>query len=126
MRKFTRKSLIVFLFLVFMIVFSSCTVTIGPIGTNVNITINNTTLVSVTVEFSGGLPDRVIAAGNGAILNLPLNTILTVHTTILPPLYFAVDDVAGQYNFTLDGAGYTLFAEDGFVNTYSLRVTRVL
>lgn len=128
MKKLKSKLMRIVLFMIILFIFSSCTITIGPLTTNYNITINNDTFVTITILLSGGLPSYDIASGGSGTYSLPLGTVIVVRRTSLPLMYFYIDDDALHVDtdFVLDGAGYTLYAEYGANNPYSLRVTRVL
>lgn len=123
-----KKWISLILFVLFLFIFCSCTVTITPFGTNYSITINNDTFVKITVMPSGGLPSYDIASGGSGTYSLPSGTTIVVKRTSLPLAYFYIDDDIFQTDttFVLDGTGYTLYAEYGTNNSYSLRVTRVL
>jgi len=109
-----------------LLVFCSCSVTIDFSNPSHDITIHNTVAANIQVSLNGGASTVFIASGNHETLHLEEGTTILVHIAGNPASRFAVDDVAGLYTFVLDGAGYTLYAELGVINIFSLAVTRVL
>lgn len=109
-----------------LLVFCSCSITVDFQGTKHNITIHNNVCPSIVVSMNGGTSTVVIASGAQVTLNLEVGTQIIVFVYGNPSQKFAVNDVTGVYTFTLDGEGYTLFAEYGLINIHSLRITRVL
>jgi len=81
---------------------------------------------NIQVSLNGGASTVFIASGNQRTLHLEEGTSIVVHIAGNPASRFAVDDISGLYTFVLDGAGYTLFADLGVANIFSLYVTRVL
>ena len=125
--KKNRRKLLLFIFSgVILFIFSSCSISIDFQGTKYDITIHNDVCPSIVVSLNSGASMVVIASGGQATLNLEENTQIMVYVFGNPSHQFAVNDVSGVYTFTLDGEGYTLYAEYGLLNTYSLRVTRIL
>jgi len=126
MKKNHRKLLLFIFSIVILFIFSSCSISIDFQGTKYDITIHNDVCPSIVVSLNSGASMVVIASGGQATLNLEENTQIMVYVFGNPSHQFAVNDVSGVYTFTLDGEGYTLYAEYGLLNTYSLRVTRIL
>jgi len=126
MKKNHRKLLLFIFSIVILFIFSSCSMTVDFQGTKYDITIHNDVCPSIVVSLNSGASMVVIASGGQATLNLEENTQIMVYVFGNPSHQFAVNDVSGVYTFTLDGEGYTLYAEYGLLNTYSLRVTRIL
>ncbi len=123
-KKFNLSLFLVSILILF--VFCSCSVTVDIFGTKYNITIHNNVCPSIVVSLNGGASTVSVASSGQVTLNLLEGTQIMVHVLGNPAQKFAIDDVTGVYTFTLDGEGYTLFAEYGLFNTYSLAVTRVL
>ncbi len=107
-------------------IFCGCSITVDFQGTKYDITIHNDVCPSIVVSMNGGTSTVVIAPSGQVTLNLEEGTQIMVYVYGDITKKFAVDDVTGVYTFTLDGEGYTLFAEYGCINLHSLRVTRVL
>jgi len=126
MKKNSRKISLLISSLVVLFIFCSCSITVDFQGTKYDITIHNNVCPSIVVSLNGGTSTVVIASGAQMTLNLEEGTHILVHVYGNASQKFAVDDVNGLYTFTLDGEGYTLFAEYGLINIHSLRVTRVL
>ena len=126
MKKNHRKLLLFIFSIVILFIFSSCSMTVDFQGTKYDITIHNDVCPSIVVSLNSGASMVVIASGDQVTVNLEENTQIMVYVFGNPSHQFAVNDVSGVYTFTLDGEGYTLYAEYGLLNTYSLRVTRIL
>lgn len=106
--------------------FCSCSVTVEPDGTKYNITIHNGVAFSLRVNLSGGASYVTISPGSWLTLNLEEGSEISFCDHGDPLTRFVIDDVVGEYVFVLDGEGYTLHAETGCLNPYSIRITRVL
>jgi len=125
--KKNHRELLLFIFsIVILFIFSSCSISIDFQGTKYDITIHNDVCPSIVVSLNSVASTVVIASGDQVTVNLEENTQIMVYVFGNPSHQFAVNDVSGVYTFTLDGEGYTLYAEYGLLNTYSLRVTRIL
>ena len=125
--KKNHRELLLFIFsIVILFIFSSCSITVDFQGTKYDITIHNDVCPSIVVSLNSVASTVVIASGDQVTVNLEENTQIMVYVFGNPSHQFAVNDVSGVYTFTLDGEGYTLYAEYGLLNTYSLRVTRIL
>ena len=109
-----------------LLIFCSCSVTIDFSNPSHDITIHNMVAANIQVSLNGGTSTVFIASGNQRTLHLEEGTSIVVHIAGNPASRFAVDDISGLYTFVLDGAGYTLYAELGIINIFSLDVTRVL
>ena len=126
MKKKNRKWFLLIFSIVILFISCSCSITVDFQGTKYNITIHNSVCPSIVVSLNSGASTVVIASGGQVTLNLAKGTQLLVYVSGNPTQKFAVNDVTGVYTFTLDNEGYTLFAEYGLLNTYSLSVTQVL
>ena len=126
MKKKKRNLLILVLSFLFLLILCSCSITVDFQGTKYDITIHNDVCPSIVVSLNSGASTVVIASSGQVTLNLEEGTQIMVYIYGDITKKFAVNDVTGVYTFTLDGEGYTLFAEYGLINLHSLRVTRVL
>lgn len=126
MKKNNRKVSLFIFSIVILFIFSSCSITVDFQGTKYNITIHNNVCPSIVVSMNAGASTVLIATGGQVTLNLAEGTEIIVYVSGNPAQKFAVNDVTGVYTFILDNEGYTLFAEYGLFNTYSLAVTQVL
>jgi len=127
MKKNTRKIVLFGLSIFILFVFSGCMVSVDFLGITYQITIHNDVVPNIQVSINNGESTEFIASGGQKTLSLKSGTKIVVHIAGNSASKFAIDDNAiGNYTFTLDGAGYTLYADYGTVNIFSLRVTRVL
>ena len=126
MKKNRKRLCLLIVSITVLFILCSCSVTIDFSNPTHDITIHNTVAANIQVSINGGASTVFIASGNNVTLNLEEGTSMVVHIAGNPASRFAVDDISGLYTFILDGAGYTLYAELGVINIFSLAVTRVL
>jgi hypothetical protein len=120
-----RKLMMFTLMILTLFIFCACSVTVDIGGAKYTITIRNDIVVNVTISINEGASSVILAPEGQIILELMEETTLSVYCTGEPGNKFAVDNITGNYIFTLDGDGYTLHAEYGTVNYFVLRVTQV-
>jgi len=122
-----RKAVLFVCAILILLLLCSCSVKIDFFGATYEITIHNDVAANIQVSINNGQSLEYIASGNQKTLSLKHGTQIVVHIAGNPSAKFAINDNAvNNYTFTLDGSGYTLYAEIGSVNIFSLRVTRVL
>jgi len=126
MKKNKRTMGLLVVSIMVLLVFCSCSVTVDFANPAYDITIHNDVAANIQVSINGGASTVLIASGGQVTLHLEKGTSMVVHIAGNPASRFSVDDISGLYTFVLDGAGYTLYAELGNINIFSLRVTRVL
>jgi len=126
MKKNKKSVWLLMLSITVLFIFCSCSVTVDFSKPSHDISIHNTVAANIQVSLNGGASTVFIASGDQVTLHLEEGTSMVVHIAGNPASRFAVDDVSGLYTFVLDGAGYTLYAELGVINIFSLAVTRVL
>ncbi len=107
------------------LIISSCTITVESVE-YFNVTIQNTTMTHMVVSFTEGYLDRVINASDQQTFSLRKGTIISAITNTNPATHFVFNSDPTQFNFELDGVGYTLVAEWNIAVGYNIRVTRVL
>lgn len=126
MKKNKKRVWLLVISITVLLVFCSCSVTLDFSNPSYDITIRNTVAANIQVSLNEGASTVFVASGNQVTLHLEKGTSIIVHNAGNPASKFPVDDITGLYTFVLDGAGYTLTAQLGVINIFSLDVTRVL
>lgn len=125
MKKKNRKLSLFILSIVILFIFCSCSMTVNISGTKYDIVIENNVAFSISIYLNGEA-SYIIFPGAYTTLNLREGTVIEVCEAGDPLTKFAINDVPGEYEFVLDGPGYTLSAETGCHSPNSIRVMRVL
>ena len=125
MKKKKRNLLMIVLSFLLLLIFCGCSMTVNISGTKYDIVIENNVSVSISIYLNGEASYNIFP-GAYTTFNLREGTVIEVCEAGDPLTKFAIRDVPGDYEFILDGPGYTLSAETGCHSPNSIRVMRVL
>ena len=107
MKKKKRNLLMIVLSFLLLLIFCSCSMTVNISGTKYDIVIENNVGFSISIYLNGEAY-CIIFPGANTTLNLREGTVIEVCEAGDPLTKFAIRDVPGDYEFILDGPGYTL------------------